>query len=415
MYCFILCKQRKVLLCGLAIYIVLLVQLLNSLHKIDSSSHIHLWTQFPLTSTAPDGTESGVVTVGSKPSVTLKLTGTESGVVRVGSKQSVILTNSSHEVLTTLSSPSSLLYWPNDQQWTIQPPFSKREASVFMEKIRSLRIVSLEKGCSSTSPINRLATLEDGTKVCCRLLQIGNIYSYHLNWLLGLRNVPPITAVKVNLTSEKWKSVHDVAKAAKWHDWMKIVMELFIDNLTEVYNLPYFNDNETSILTVPVAEKLPLTPLARKMMVQWSDMILFDFLTGHTDRKIFNDHKQPVKNLFKTPSSKLVLIDNESTFTRGYQRDMFYDHGYCKATYLFLRRTCAFRQHTIEGILSLDRHSNDSVSPLTVLQNYIKENDPYTYSVIPTWPKQMENIERNMRERIEEIKSRLLKCKSHVL
>ena len=79
----------------------------------------------------------------------------------------------------------------------------------------------------------------------------------------------------------------------------------------------------------------------------------------------------------------------------------------------YLRRTCAFRQHTIEGILSLEKHSNDSGSPLTVLQNYIKENDPYTYSVTPTWQKQMESIERNMRDRIEEIKCILLKCESY--
>ena len=240
-----------------------------------------------------------------------------------------------------------------------------------------------------------------------------------MNWLLGLRNVPPVTAVKLNLTSERWKSVHDVAKAAKWHDRMKIIMEPFIDNLTEVYNLPYFNDNETSILTVPVAEKLPLTPLARKMMVQWSDMILFDFLIGHTDRIFFNQYynrlvkRQPVKNLYKTPSSKLVLIDNDSAFTLGYTGGTFYKTpGDYEMMCVFLRRTCAFRQHTVEGILNLEKQSG---SPLTTLRNYVKENDPYTYSVIYSSQKQMENIEKNMRDRIEEIKSRLLECKSHVL
>ena len=386
------------LLYSLAIVLLVhMTMLLNSLHTIS-----HIRTPFPLTYPAPAGTESGVVTVGLKPSVTLA--------------------NGSREVYTTPCSPSSLLYWPNDKQWTIQPLFSESEASVFMDKIRSLPVVSLEKGCSSTSTLNRLATLEDGTKVCCRILKIGNIYSYHLNWLLGLRNVPPITAVKLNLRSERWKNVHDIAKAAKWHDRMLIIMELFIDNLTEVYNLPYFNDNETSILTVPAAEKLPLTPLARKMMVEWSDMILFDFLIGHTDRLFFNQYfhrlvdGQPVKNLYKTPSSKLVLIDNDSAFTQGYTGGTFYrtprDYEIMCA---YLIRTCAFRQHTIEGILSLETHSNDSGSPLATLQNYIKENDPYTYSVIHSSQNRMENIEKNMRDRIEEIKSRLLECKSHVL
>ena len=386
------------LLCSLAIVLLVhMTMLLNSLHTIS-----HIWTPFPLTYPAPAGTESGVVTVGLKPSVTLA--------------------NGSREVYIRPCSSSSLLYWPNDKQWTIQPLFSESEASVFMDKIRSLSVVSLEKGCSTSKPLNRLATLEDGTKVCCRILHIGNIYSYHLNWLLGLRNVPPITAVRLDLRSERWKSVHDGAKAARWYEGMRIIMEPFIDNLTEVYNLPYFNDNETSILTVPVAEKLPLTPLARKMMVQWSDMILFDFLIGHTDR-IFSNHYakhlvdgQPVKNLYKTPSSKLILIDNDSAFTHGYTGGIYFktpkDYEMMCA---YLRRTCAFRQHTIEGILSLERHSNDSGSPLTVLQNYIKEKDPYTYSVTPTWQKRMKNIEKNMRDRIEEIKSRLLECKSHVV
>ena len=260
MYQRVLCQRRN-RLCCLAIATVLFTIFAHTTNLLRKSRHTAestytLTTQFPLTNTAA-GTESGVVTVGSKPSVK----------VANGSLQV-------HRYNTTPCSPSSLLYWPNDKQWTIQPLFSEREASVFMDKIRSLRVVSLEKGCSTSTPINRLATLEDGTKVCCRLFKIGNIYSYHLNWLLGLRNVPPIIAVKVNLTNEMWKNVHDVAKAAKWWDGMKIIMEPFIDNLTEVYILPYFNDNETSVLTVPVAEKLQLTPLARKMMVEWSDMIL---------------------------------------------------------------------------------------------------------------------------------------------
>ena len=311
MYQRVLCQRRKYRLCCLAIATVLVFTIFahttNLLRKsrCAAESTYTLTTEFPLTNTAA-GTESGVVTVGSKPFMK----------VANGSLQV-------HRYNTTPCPSSSLLYWPNDKQWTIQPLFSEREASVFMDKIRSLRVVSLEEGCSTSKPLNRLATLEDGTKVCCRPFKIGNIYSYHMNWLLGLRNVPPIIAVKVNLTNEMWKNIHDVAKAAGWWDGMRIIMEPFIDNLTEVYNLPYFNDNETSILTVPVAEKLPLTPVARKMMVEWSDMILFDFVTGHTDRKIFNNQKRPVKNLYRTSSSKLVLIDNESTFTQGYQHEMF--------------------------------------------------------------------------------------------
>ena len=381
----VLCQRRKYKLCFLVIATVLVCTIfVHTTDLLRRSQCTAESTTQALTNTATAGIESGGITGSSL----------------------MKATNGSHEIHTTCYS-SSLLYWPNDQQWTIQPLFSKREASVFMDKIRFLRVVSLEKGCSTSKPLNRLATLEDGTKVCCRRFKIGNIYSYHMNWLLGLHNVPPITAVKVNLLSEKWESVHDVAKAAGWRDGMSIVMEIFIDNLTEVYNFPYFKDNETSILTVPVAEKLPLTPLARKMMVQWSDMILFDFLIEHVDRKIYHDErKRPVRNLYMTPSSKLVLLDNESTFGLRPKHRKWYS----KPISALLRRICAFRKHTMERILSLERRSEDSASPLTVLQNYIKANDSYTYSVIPA--SVVEKIERNIRERIDMIKSRLLQCKS---
>ena len=398
MYRKVLCQRIIYRLCCLAVATVLVCTILahtTNLLRKSCTAESTLTTQCPLTNTEAAGTESGVITVGSKPSVK----------VANGSLQV-------HRYNITPHPSSSLLYWPNNKQWTNQPLFSKREASVFMDKIRSLRVVSLEEGCSTSKPLNRLATLEDGTKVCCRPFKIGNIYSYHMNWFLGLCNVPPITAVKVNLTSEKWKTVHNVAKAAGWWDGMRIIMELFIDNLTEVYNLPYFNDNETSILTVPVAEKLPLTPVARKMMVQWSDMILFDFLIEHVDRKIYNERRRPVRNLYKTPSSKLVLLDNESTF------ELRHEHGnwYSKKISALLRRICVFRKHTVERILSLERQSEDSATPLTALQNYIKDNDSYTYSVISVFPASLvEKIEKNTRERIAMIKSRLLECKSHVL
>ena len=391
MYRRVLCQGRKYTLCCLTIATVLVCTVLAYTTNLLSKSQCTApsTTQFLLTNTATPGTESGVITVGSKPSTKVANSSLEG-----------------HRYSTTPCPSSSLLYWPNDQQWTIQPLFSKREASVFMDKIRSLRVVSLEKGCSTSKPKNRLATLEDGTKVCCRPFKIGNIYSYYMNWLLGLRNVPPITAVKVNLLSEKWESVYDVAKAAGWWDGMNIVMEPFIDNLTEVYNLPYFNDNETSILTVPVAEKLPLTPLARKMMVQWSDMILFDFLIVHMDRIIYNNRKRPVRNLYMTPSSKLVLLDNESTFELKPKHRKWYG----KPMSALLRRTCAFRKRTIEHILSLEKQSEDSPSPLTVLQNYIKDNDSYAYSIIPASLQNL--VERNIEEQIAMIKSRLLECKS---
>ena len=318
--------------------------------------------------------------------------------------------SSSSSFSPSSSSPSSFssLFWPNNQEWNVQPLFEKRETTIFMEKIHSLCVVSLEKGCSSSKSWNRLATLEDGTKVCCRYMVIGNIYSYHLNWLLGLRNIPPVTAVIFNQTNEKWSSVHDAALNAGWRDGCVIIMELFIENLTEVYTSPYFNGNKTSVLTVPYVQRMPLTSLDKNLMVQWSDMILFDFLIGHTDRLLlkyfFKD--LPMRNLYKTPSFKLVLIDNESAFSQKKNNP----------SALYLKRTCAFRQNTVENILNLESQDINSSSPVVVLQNYIKEKDLYTYSLIlgRLSKNEMETIDRNMRQHILKIKHRLRLCQSLV-
>ena len=146
-------------------------------------------------------------------------------------------------------------------------------------------------------------------------------------------------------------------------------------------------------------------------------MILFDFLIGHVDRlfyNLYNHHNDiPVRNLYITHSFKLVLIDNESAFTKGY-RD---DPSRYEIQASFFRRTCAFRQRTVKGILNLaESRDIKSSSPLLVLHNYIKEKDPYTYSLIllHVRKKEMENINRNMRERILEIKNRLRLCQSLV-
>ena len=170
--------------------------------------------------------------------------------VQLRTSMKVKVTNVSKEGSITPCCSSGSLFWPNDQEWNVQPLFRKREATIFMEKIHSLRVVSLERGCSTSKPTNRLATLEDGTKVCCRYMRIGNVYSYHLNWLLGLRNIPPATAVKFNQSNEKWRSVRDAALNAGWRDGRTVLMELFIENLTEVYMSPYFSDSKTSVTSV---------------------------------------------------------------------------------------------------------------------------------------------------------------------
>ena len=184
----------------------------------------------------------------------------------------------------------SSLLWPQHGDWRINPQFTEKVVRAFMTKVHSLRVITLEKGCSTSKHWNRLATLEDGTHVCCRRSNTGSVYSYHLNRLLGLWNIPPVTAVKLNLTSDQWSSVQEAARLARWRDGSIMLMELFVDDLKEENILPYFTENSTSVLSVPMVYTLPLAPVEKRRMVQWTDMILFDFLIGHTDRVFHNQY-----------------------------------------------------------------------------------------------------------------------------
>ena len=96
------------------------------------------------------------------------------------------------------------VFWPQKLDQSVKPPFSKLLWEDFSAKTRSLHVVSLESGCGITSPKNRLAVLSDGTRICCRYPKTDSdiraeVYSYHLNGLIGLWNIPPVVVVKVNM------------------------------------------------------------------------------------------------------------------------------------------------------------------------------------------------------------------------
>lgn len=103
-----------------------------------------------------------------------------------------------------LDSISTLpVYWSKelDTEQSRLALFSYKDGQDFSAKVRSEVVVKLETGCGR--PKNLLATLADGTRVCCRYRENqirelrGDLYSYHLNGYLGLWNaLLPLTFLK---------------------------------------------------------------------------------------------------------------------------------------------------------------------------------------------------------------------------
>ena len=311
------------------------------------------------------------------------------------------------------------MFWPDALDWTVKAPFNAEDGKAFADKARSLRVTSLEEGCGRMK--NRLATLEDGTRVCCRYRDNvnelrGDLYSYHLNGLLGLWNAPPTAAVKVDLSGKQWSGVREAAKEAGWKDRAVVLLSLYIDGLHEEH-IPLLFRSGKYTLTTEIFSNMSLTTEETKQLVQWTDMVVFDFVIGHTDRLFnillnlkWNSHmmEKPVHNLKKTRSSDLVLLDNESGFWIGYTAGKQTQENYNLQAH-FLKRLCVFRRQTIQALLKLGSVSGQP--PSAVLESYIQQVDPYSFSALR---RLKDHLQAELNSRVKEVEKRLNQCASIV-
>ena len=276
------------------------------------------------------------------------------------------------------------VYWSIDVEKRLRRLFSEEEGEVFRRKVNTLRVISLQKGCGRMK--NRLAILEDGTKVCCRYRDNknelrGDLYSYHFNNLLQMWNASPTTIVKINFSRNQWTNVANVAIEAGWEDGSDVIMVLFIDGLEKVY-MPNLLKPDGGILDQQSTNNVSVSD--KVVLMQWTDMIVFDFIIGHTDRLFsnllnlqWNPHmmEKCIQNLEKTSSGDLVLIDNESGFWIGYISANKKPSNY-QLQIFFLQRICLFRRSTIEVIEWLHSSGQGDI----ILEEHIHSTDNQSYS-----------------------------------
>ena len=286
----------------------------------------------------------------------------------------------------SLDGLSKRVYWSEDVEKGAQPLFTAEQWKTFAHKARTQRVVKLQMGCGRMK--NRLATLQDGTKVCCRYRDnpnelSGDLYSYHFNNLLGLWNVPPTTVVRVEFSSDQWNSVVEAAKVAEWRDDSDVIMIQYIEGLESEY-IPNLFKSKSEVVSNRNMQNL--TKKEQIRFLQWTDMIVFDFIIGHTDRlfnTLFNAQwnsrmmEKPVHNLEKNEDGKLVLIDNELGFWIGYVAAKTNPHNY-NLQVAFLNRICIFKKSTIENVFRL--HQSQHADGM--LEQYMRGVDPSSYKAM---------------------------------
>lgn len=286
------------------------------------------------------------------------------------------------------------VFWDSqiDQELTKQSVFNSEDWEILMGKVRTQKVVMLEKGCGR--PKNMLATLEDGTKVCCRYREHqlkelrGDIYSFYFNTMLNLWKVPPSVFVLVDFSQPQWKQVEKAALQSGWSDHSQVVMSHYIKDLNDVFIPKIFQDRKNNLT---LKGMLQTTADRKLQLAQWSDLIVFDYIIGHTDR-LFNTlynlqwnramMQMPVHNLKQTGSGQLVLLDNESGFWMGYSLNEWDPVKYELQVH-FLNQLCVFRKSTIQQIISLTSNNDPEVTVDMEVEKYVESHDSYSFKYLP--------------------------------
>ncbi|XP_065611795.1 four-jointed box protein 1 [Cyrtonyx montezumae] len=258
------------------------------------------------------------------------------------------------------------IFWSRELEARVPPGFAAEEAAAWRAAARGARVASLERGgCGRSS--NRLARLSDGSRACVRYgvspEQIqGEALSYHLAGLLGMQQrLPPMALALVEARGRQWEPVREELRGSHWAEGAVVSLTRWVDNLTAVVAPAPWGGGRPRALAAGELGGLPAAQLVE--LVQWSDLILFDYLTANFDRlasNLFSLQWDPrvmrraTSNLLRAPDGGLVFMDNEAGLVHGYRLLATWD-PYNEP---LLRSVCVFREGTARRLAELHRRRN---------------------------------------------------------
>lgn len=282
-------------------------------------------------------------------------------------------------------------------------PFAPADLARFVKALRSGKVKKIRESNLGTwgvrKGLNLRGRLDGGKRVLLKRRSRGQlqseIYSYYLNCYLDMWNAPPTALGCINKHSEWTNSTNNDGDTACY------VISLYVEGLTDEVYIP---DKVQEGIDL---EAISTTPRELNRLMEWSDMILFDFMSGHTDRlsdNLFLPHinlhtsLKQVPNMAKVSSGELILIDHEATFHTAYHKARASVAEQKRQSH-YLARVYVFRRHTVERACMLCSQDD----PATTLERFINNHDPISLSIAS----QLSSSDReSFRDRLSQVCSR---------
>jgi len=328
------------------------------------------------------------------------------------------------------------IYWSPELEARVSPGPSDIQVQFKLQELREQKVQSLDKPdwlhCGRDK--NRFVHFQDGGHACARFranhaeFVQGEVMAFYLARLLGITNTPAVILSQVN--SNQWGTVHE----QQWPKNSIVALIEWLPNLTKT-TMPTMLRKQILQQKSNIEIYQPIDVTSRDLssmdetqleqMVQWSDLIIFDYLTGNYDRMASMQDgaekedkpsilKETIHNLaLSEDTGSLWYIDNESAFLDAYS--LLYDEEnsnnglrFLKFHAEMLKSSCVFRKKTVHRLFTMKK----SLDPAQLLLEFVNVNEPLFQNL----PKIHSNsiFRQHFSARIQEVWNWIQECQLRV-
>lgn len=340
------------------------------------------------------------------------------------------------------------VFWGPEVEDSMPQGYGPSTTDIWESYTNQSEVMKMEPGCGRMQ--NRLVTFKDGVQACVRYRQNtdqiqGEIFSFYVAKLMNITNLAPSVVKVVDLKDRLWQNVANEVSTAQWYSNRAVVLTQYIPSLEsatipDIFKPSNRHLNKHDILKMSLKESESKDILIDKLkdkkmknkkegkfdhidlklnkktidkfveLAQWSDLIIFDYLTANLDRIVnnlfnfqwnINIMDGPAHNLARKMDSGLLLfLDNESGLLHGYRLLKKYNVYHS----LMLDNLCVFRKTTINALKELYESQMVGVKLSAMFH---EKNNAVIRDILPPLPEKNVKI---LQDRIGKVLSQVEKC-----